>query len=127
MTAKVLTYAGQLTLGHGESDDALKLYNPDVYMPDAPLAELLERDFAGKQVSVRYWITDEQIERDEAQEAFLRTLLGDVDAEFGAHYSDITGYLWTDEKLNIGGHNLLKELKSHVGKWLILEVEIHEE
>lgn len=125
MTTEILTYAGWLSIGYGESDEALKLYDPDGDTPDGPLAELLKEAFAGKQVSVRYWITDERVDRDQAQEAFLRTLFGDIEVEFNAHYSDITGYLWTDEELNIGGHDLLSELKSHKGKWLILEVEVH--
>jgi len=27
--------------------------------------------------------------------------------------------------LNIGGHDLLEELKSHEGMWLILEIDVH--
>ena len=42
-------------------------------------------------------------------------------------YSDYTGYLWTDENLKIGGHDLLDELKEDCGKWLFLTIEYKDE
>jgi hypothetical protein len=36
--------------------------------------------------------------------------------------SEYTGYLWTDEDLMVGGHDLLAELKSHLGKFCHLYV-----
>ena len=50
-------------------------------------------------------------------------VMGDANVDLQSRYSEITGYLWTDEDLNVGGHDLLAELKGHVGKWLIMEVE----
>jgi hypothetical protein len=64
--------------------------------------------------------------KEELEEEHFKTLIGATDAEYNARYSDLTGYLWTDEDWNVGGHNLLSELKSNVGKWLILEVELYE-
>ena len=89
-----------------------------------PLAEELSW-MAGKKVTVRYWITDKQCTKEDACEAHMMTVMGCADVNLEAHYSEITGYLWTDEYLNIGGHDLLDELKSNIGKWLILEVEEH--
>lgn len=103
----------------GDSDDVLFLEGHD-----DPLAEELEV-LSGKQVTVRYWITSEQVERDQAAEEFMKQVLGAADVRFEPRYSEITGYLWTDEDLNIGGHDLMNELKSHVGNWLILEADIH--
>lgn len=123
MTDQVLTFAGLLKEGYAESDEALVLDDPDER--DRPLVELLEEAIAGKQVTVRYWITDKQVTRDEVEEAFLKTVLGLAEVEWFYHYSDITGYMWTDEELNVGGHDLLAELKSHLGKWVILEIEVH--
>lgn len=112
------TYGGRLEeRDHGEATDILFLSGTD-----EPLAEALEW-MTGKQVCVRYWITDKQVTTDEAQEEFLKRLLGAADVKFRSHYSDITGYLWTDEDLNVGGHDLLYEFKGHLGEWLILEVE----
>lgn len=90
------------------------------------VAELLKW-IHGKQVSIRYWIIDKEVSKEEASDAVQRTLLGDATVEFEVYYSDITGYLWTDENLMVGGHNLLEELRSFVpkkgfGNYLILEV-----
>jgi hypothetical protein len=124
---ETLTFAGKLSEGWGESDEALTLTETDdKFYPEFALAERLE-EIHKKQVSVRYWITDEKVTRKEAQEAFLKTLLGAADVEWWARYSEITGYLWTDEELKIGGHDLLEELKSHLGKWLILEIDVHDD
>ncbi len=112
------TYAGWLEeRDHGEADDILFLSGTE-----EPLAEILEW-MAGKQVCVRYWITDKHATADEAQEEFMNRLMGAADVKFLSHYSDVTGYLWTDEDLNVGGHDLLREFRSSLGKWLILEVE----
>lgn len=110
------TYRGQLNVGtHSESEDVLLL-------DSEPLAELLEWTHL-QRITVRYWVTDAPVDKEEAKEAFIGELLGRSDTEFGARYSEITGYLWTDEELNVGGHDLLAELKSYSGQWLILEVE----
>ena len=114
------TYQGLLSLhSWGEADDILYLSS----LTD-PLAEELGW-MSGKKVTVRYWITDKQCTRDEAAEAAMLIAMGAADVTLNSRYSDITGYLWTDEDLNIGGHDLLAELKSSVGEWLILEVQEH--
>jgi hypothetical protein len=40
-------------------------------------------------------------------------------------YSETTGYLWTDEKLQVGGHDLIEELSGSAGKFLIFEADVH--
>lgn len=116
-----LTYQGKLcTDMDGESYEAVWLTGMD-----HPLVKEVAPRVDGRQVSARYWITDKEVTRDEAVGQYLKTLFGDAEAEFMAHYSDITGYLWTDEDLMIGGHDLEDELRSSVGKWLILEIDVH--
>lgn len=115
------TYAGLITEGrYSEADDI-------IFLSDStdPLGERLRDDIANKNVSARYWITETKMGRDEAISAFLKVLFGASDCEFCAVYTEETGYLWTDEECKIGGHDLLAELRSHVGKWLILEIDIH--
>lgn len=115
------TYTGLLSLqSWGDADDILFLSS----LPD-PLAEHLKEDISRKQVTARYWITDKSATKDEAQESFVRQLVGAAKCDFGSRYSELTGYLWTDEECNIGGHDLIRELHTYVGKWLILEIEIH--
>jgi hypothetical protein len=77
-------------------------------------------------VNVRYWISDKQMDKSELQEEYLKTVMGLSTSDYGAHYSDLTGYLWTDEEWNVGGHDLVTEFKSNVGKWLTLEIELYE-
>jgi hypothetical protein len=116
------TYTGKLELKDwGETYDILF-----VSSLEDPIAEVLQEDIAGKQVTARYWITDKEATKEEAQEDFVKKLMGIADCDFGSHYSEITGYLWTDEEIKIGGHDLIEELKSYVGQWLILEVDVHE-
>lgn len=117
-----LRYAGQLRLDWwGEAIDVLF-----VSTLDEPLAEVLEDEIAGEIVTARYWITDEECSRDEAQEEALKRVMGCADCLYLSRYSEITGYLWTDEEINIGGHDLLAELARAIGKWLILEIDVYE-
>ena len=92
-----------------------------------PLAKELVRMFTWgqKRATVRYWITKKDCNKEQAMLSNLRQLSGDVTCEFGAHYSEMTGYLWTDEMCKVGGHDLISELHSHVGKWLYMEIDIH--
>ena len=104
----------------GEATDILYLSTAE-----EPLAEILGDALADNVVTVRYYITEKECTIDEAQEVFWNGLCGGVEADVGAHYSEITGFLWCDEEINIGGHDLIEELHSYVGKWLILIVDIH--
>lgn len=118
---KKMTYVGLLSLRQwGEADDILFLSSVR-----EPLADELSW-MQGRKVTVRYWITDKQCSREEAAAEAAMTALGAADVEFGARYGDMTGYLWTDEELKVGGHDLMAEFRSRVGNWLILEIELHE-
>jgi len=115
------TYQGMLALhSWGEADDILFLSS----IAD-PLAKELSW-MCGENVTVRYWIVDNKCTRDEAVEAAMLIVMGAIDVDIYSRYSEMTGYLWTNEDLNVGGHDLLEELKSNVGKWLIMEVELPE-
>ena len=92
---------------------------------DSPISEDLMDEINEKQVSVRYWISHAIQTKKELTESFLKNLFGAVDVEYVTRYSEDTGYLWTDSKLNIGGHNLLDELEDNVGKYIYLEIDVH--
>jgi hypothetical protein len=104
----------------GESD-------PVLFVSDSSLIGDLEPLIKGKFVSVRYWISGEEKTKEEAEFDFIETLLGIADCELDIRYSEDTGYLWTNEDLLVGGHDLLSELKSFIGKWLILEIDISDD
>ena len=116
------TYAGQLCY-HTCGEEGQVLFLSTI---EEPLAERLEEDISGKIVTVRYWLSDVQVSKEEAMLEFMKRISGSADAKFRQHYSEYTGYLWTDEECMIGGHDLIKELKGSIGKWLILEIDIHE-
>lgn len=92
--------------------------------PDVPLVDELQH-LTKNVVSARYWVSDKKCTKEEANELFIKKLHGCLEAKFCINYSELTGYLWTDEELKIGGHDLLEELKSYVGKFLVLEIKIH--
>jgi len=89
-----------------------------------PLAALISNDWKnGDQVFLRYYITNKKITPDEVQEKHLSKILGNltVDYELEA-YSEWTVLDWK-EKLSVGSHNLIDELKSYEGKYLVLIIE----
>ncbi|MBE3122963.1 MAG: hypothetical protein IMZ58_12275 [Thermoplasmata archaeon] len=111
----------QKTSNEGE-DDLLGLDTEDGLII---LAEEIENhiDEYGNFLTVKYFISDKEITETEAIEMWARNLFGKSDAKYRIRCSDLTGYLWTDEELNVGGHNLLDELKGYLHKYLILEIE----
>jgi len=76
----------------------------------------------GRYLSVRYFIADAERSREELDESLVRQIIGAGEAEFHHRYSEITGYLWTDEEIRVGGHDLLDELTGCIGKFLHLEI-----
>lgn len=113
------TYSGLLSNHRYGSEDEILLFLSSIHEPLCE--ELLWMN--GKKVSVRYWITDTQVSKEDAQNDHANQVMGIAKAKFGARYSEMTGYLWTDEELNVGGHDLIDELDSATGQWLILEVD----
>jgi len=118
---ETLIYSGGIYLSdHGEACEILFIDTLD-----EPIADELQYKIDGKNVSVRYWITDQKCTKEEAQESFLKTVMGVAECNYCSRYSEITGYLWTDDDLMIGGHDLHEEISSNAGKYLILEIDIH--
>lgn len=115
------TIKGLLCIHHAEHDEDL-LFLSSV---KKPLASYFESIISNKKVSVQYWISDKEASEEELNKDFTKKLFGITKCEFGARYSEYTGYLYTDEFCKVGGHDLLSELYSFVGKWLILKIEIH--
>ncbi len=78
----------------------------------------------GRQVTLRWWIADreapEEIKRDALEQA-----IGKPETDWTAEYSEITGGLWTDQQFKVGGHDRIAILQSKVGRYLLLEVEVH--
>lgn len=95
---KKYSYEGLLSLHcHGEASNVLFLSSLV-----EPLAEELSF-MKQKTVTVRFWTSSRQPESAEAmKEGFIKHLCGLGKTDFGHAYSECTGYLWTDEEINVG-------------------------
>ena len=118
MTNKIETYSGFIRI-RGYSEDSEVVYLDD---DEDPLLMRL-KDYHETNVAISYYLSDKKITLEEAKLNFASRLFGELDCEFIVHYSDITGFLYIDKNLNIGGHNLLRELEMSSGKYLILVIE----
>lgn len=148
MDDKLITLRGILSLGdYGEGSDIL-------FCGDIPVAQWAQDGIGGgepvysqvwdtrymskeeaerrtnecptnKFISVRYWTADQPASDDAIKQRAIEMLYGAAKIDWGARYSEITGYLWTDEDFHIGGHDMIGRLSSEVGKYLLLEVIIH--
>ena len=85
-----------------------------------------EEDLENHTVTVRYWISEKEQTKEQMIEGVLKTLYGMADVEYSHSYSEYTGYLWTNEEFTIGGHDLIEELYDHLGKYAILEIDVHD-
>jgi hypothetical protein len=85
-------------------------------------------DFIGKKVFVRYFISAAPIvDLDAAIEGQLRTFFGALEAEaYTVFGSEWTGEYGFNQEFVVGGHDLIEELRTHVGKYILLEVRTEE-
>lgn len=113
-------HSGQLLILNNAEDDEVLFLNGE------PLAQVLEY-LHGNEASVSYYISDKEIDYLNVQEKFTASLFGEINADYGIAYSEITGYLWTDEELQVGGHDLLAELKGYDGKYINLITRFKEQ
>lgn len=90
------------------------------------LASLVSADFAiGSKVFVRYFITDSEASEESVNETLIHKTFGydNIEANYALEaYSEVTIELW-EEDLKIGGHDLISELTTYSGKYLILIIE----
>jgi len=118
-------YQGKIAVeDYGDAMDILFVGEPDSRFHE-PFSETFSDDLTdhGQYVSVRYYVSDEPRTIEELVENNLKTLAGAADARYQDHYSDVTGYLWTDQELNVGGHDLMAELSSHKDGYLYMIVD----
>lgn len=117
MTTKI--YKGKIWIGpYGFNDEALF-----VGENTEPFTQVWNDDFQERQqVSVKYWISETEKTREQLQENHLLCISGATEADYGDRGSDVTGYLWTDQDLTVGGHDLFKELNDKAGKFIYMEV-----
>jgi hypothetical protein len=120
MTETVRVYDGIVTLRDYGDGMGLTFLSDD----DEPLAARVMDDCGayGRYASVRYFVSDEPRPVAEMEENLVRKISGALDANFGDCYSEITGYLWTDEEAVIGGHDVIAEISTYEGRYVWLEI-----
>jgi hypothetical protein len=82
----------------------------------------------GKSVSVRYWLSHQNLEADSIKEKTALYMMGLCEAEYETSaysYSEYTSGVDYDCILNVGNHSLYSELISNVGKYVVLEIEFN--
>lgn len=75
--------------------------------------------------SVQMLIGDTPIDMEHFDETLIASMEGLVDSEYYHYYSELTGYLGTKENWVCGGHDIPKILKSHIGEYIHLEIELY--
>ena len=88
------------------------------------IAETLVK-YDGKQVNVVYGFSNKVIMPEDLLNSAIESANGEVDGEFYARYSELTGFLWVEEHALVGGHDLMKIFGSHKGKYgcLLIQTE----
>ena len=115
-----LRLAGELSIREwGEGD------HETLYCGDVIVAEWAEENLEGRQITLRWWIADREEPDNTIKREALEQAMGKADITWGSAYSEVTGYLWTDEEFKVGGHDMIARLKSDVDKYLLLEVDVH--
>jgi hypothetical protein len=81
----------------------------------------------GRFLSVRLWLAKVELSEDDIKREALLNIIGVGKAEYSVAYSEDTGYLWTDDDLMVGGHDLLQRFRDHIGWFCHLEIVYHKE
>ena len=92
---------------------------------NTPISMIFYENFDGENVTARYFISETEKSIEELEENLILTSCGCLHADYSDRYSEITGYLWTDEEIMIGCHDLLSEINENIGKYIYLELTIH--
>lgn len=108
LNPNVLLLEGELGSGEGEySALSVKTDTGLVY-----IAEVLEElvSWKGTIMTFQFHVASEPLSFHALQEDWIKTVMGLTTASFTHSYSDLTGYLWTNESIKAGGHDVLKEI-----------------
>lgn len=105
---------------NGEEDELVGLLDETHHV--RILAEELPKTYGEKVITVRYVVSEKFIASEDITEKIITLITGVGDIDYGMHYSELTGYLWTDEDFKVGGHDMIAILRGHIGKYLHLEI-----
>jgi hypothetical protein len=83
--------------------------------------------WGSKYASVKFVTSDKPIDATKVDEFIIESYFGIASAEYYHRYSDYTGYLWTNEGFEVGGHDLYNIISSYRGQYIHLEIELFED
>lgn len=95
-----------------------------LYVGEESLTNFAE-EIDGKVVKLKYYLSNEPINKETAVENFLRSFyegLSEVDGNYCAG-SSWTGVYAKNDEFSVGGHDIRNELSEHLGKYCYLVVE----
>lgn len=85
------------------------------------VADMLDRPI---QASARWWLSDKPLDDAEARvKVQIDHAVGNLVALYEQAFSEITGYLWTDQELKLGGHDLVPIFEANAGRYIWMEIE----
>lgn len=129
----VLVIKGKLNrIGHGEWSA--------VSVGNQYLAEAIEnfRDEArskakatsNSKITLSWHVTDAPKRYAELKMNVIDTTIGGLKTKFYHAHSDLTGYLWTTEEIEVNGHDLMEEIlaaaKGLEQAWVYVRLEFHQ-
>lgn len=79
----------------------------------------------GNYASIQMLTGDTPIDLNHIDETKIVSMMGEVDSYYYHRYSDLTGYLWTEEEFKCGGHDIPNILLSHMGEYIHMEIELY--
>jgi hypothetical protein len=99
----------------------------DQVVGEFPFTKEMEDKFYWRNsyASIQMLTGDTPIDLDHIDETKIVSMMGEVDSHYYHQYSDYTGYLWTEEGFKCGGHDIPKILRSHIGEYIHMEIELY--
>lgn len=80
----------------------------------------------GRFACVNFYVSENPIDSPEkAKEEFIRSIVGGAHAEYRHMHTSLTGYIGTTSEFKVGNHDILEILRSHLGKYIHMEIKIY--
>lgn len=104
--------AGMVNRSNGEPDELLTVGGESV-------SKFIAK-FYGRKVWCIWAVNDTFLNPSEIMEDHIKKIIGATYTNIGAVYSELTGYLWTNDTGKIGGHDLIDNLSCYHGKYAFI-------
>lgn len=126
LRGKLSYYGGEWTAWHIRQPNGQQVFLAEAVEEFIDNLRRLRGNYAGSErVTVGWHTSSVEKTHAELEMNLISTVLGAVDASFHHHYSDLTGYLWTTENINVSGRDIMKEMHLEDGHYLYLRAQLH--